>query len=55
LRTAQGTTASCTLSKNVMVTKTLAATRKDLHVGEAVRIGAPPGSTTAFSVTIESG
>ncbi|MBV9279125.1 MAG: hypothetical protein JOZ41_03500, partial [Chloroflexi bacterium] len=55
LRTVQGTTASYALSKNVTVTRTVADTRGDLRVGETVRIGARPGSTTAFSVTIESG
>jgi hypothetical protein len=39
----------------VTVTRTVADTRGDLRVGEIVRIGARPGSTIAFSVTIESG
>jgi hypothetical protein len=54
LRNRQGQTTTYKLGASVSVTKTVSGQLSDLSVGEAVRVVARPGSTTAIAVIIES-
>lgn len=54
LRNFLGKSTTYTLSKNVVVTKSVRTTRSALKVGETVRVAAAPGTSIAFAVTIES-
>jgi hypothetical protein len=54
VRSRQGTSTTYTLSAHATITKSIRGTLGDLRLGQTVRVGVRPGTTTAFSITIES-